>query len=69
MCRVERTRSVSRSNAFAFSLERVWLLVGTRLASRSNAFGFSFERVQAVVGTRSYAERTRSDEKRVIPCV
>ena len=35
---VERTCSVSRSNAFGFLFERV-------LASCSNAFGFSFERV------------------------
>ena len=53
-----RTRLTSRSNAFGFSFERVWLLkrvwlfVQLHFASHWNEFGFSFECVSCNNQTR-----------------
>ena len=55
----------SCSNAFG-SLFKCVSFEGVRLLVQT--YFIYIERIQAVERTRSYAERTRLDEKRVIPC-
>ena len=69
-----RSNTFGHSTAFGFSFERVWSfehfwLFFNVFGYLLNAFGFSFERVSYNARMRPYAERTRLDKKRAIPCV